>query len=545
MNNIVIFGPIHSGKTTLAGYIYSYYMPDAEFERKEDEIKKELEEKNILYKLSNRFTYFISLDEDELVKNKKDNGIGTTKRIHMKHIPHKEEESLIDITYIETPGVNTKKIWEQQYEGIFVGEIGIFVIDINELIKLSNIDENSQKYKTKIQDLFASLFLWCSSKDKNKAVIAISKTEKSYTADIRCAVDMIQSIKAFKGMRIVPIGINIPTREDYNIFSNRNCSKRIQERYNTLMKELIDKSREKKLKDIKFAYINNDISDGLVIKVLSGTFFLGDQVKMYPTKDSDYGESAETFFKIESAQSVDGNLKYNKEIDAGNIVKLCIKNIRFLGEKVSLKDIIFTNTSLLLGKDTNYIEGNYVLLSTKVSQNSVFRERYKAIKLMQKVNIVWFGKIVTLEVICRYREENHYYIGAMVVEGNVIMPVDKNSNEYFFPYKQFTLEIEDRYFFDANLRYIKSINKDLKINCFFQTKVNNKHKFIDDMRKLTIFGKNYFEEEDLFYIWYENTYKEIKNNLVTLMKILSKHKVNEYEHRLYSCNNGNPMYILE
>ena len=286
MNNIVIFGPIHSGKTTLAGYIYSYYMPDAEFERKEDEIKKELEEKNILYKLSNRFTYFISLDEDELVKNKKDNGIGTTKRIHMKHIPHKEEESLIDITYIETPGVNTKKIWEQQYEGIFVGEIGIFVIDINELIKLSNIDENSQKYKTKIQDLFASLFLWCSSKDKNKAVIAISKTEKSYTADIRCAVDMIQSIKAFKGMRIVPIGINISTREDYNIFSNRNCSKRIQERYNALMKELIDiiyKSREKKLKDIKFAYINNDISDGLVIKVLSGTFFLGDQVKMYPT----------------------------------------------------------------------------------------------------------------------------------------------------------------------------------------------------------------------------------------------------------------------
>lgn len=546
MNNIVIFGPVHSGKTTLAGYIYSYYMSDTEFYQKEEEIKKALEEKNIFYKLSNRFTYFISLDEDELVKNKKDNTIGTTKRIHMKHIPHREEEALIDITYIETPGVNTEKIWKQKYEGIFVGEIGIFVIDINELVKLSNMNENSQKYKTKIQDIFASLFLWCSSKDKSKVVIAISKTEKSYTADIRCAVDLIQSINAFRDIRIVPIGISIQTREEYNIFSNEKCSKRIQERYNTLMKELIDiivKNREKRQNDIKFAYINDDMNDELVIKVLSGTFEIGNLVKMYPTKTSDGGITAETYFKIKSAQSVDGDLKYNKEIDAGNIVKLDFKNMKFLGKPVKLKDIIFEDTSLLLGSETNFVEGNYVLFNTKFSDTNIFYERYKAIRLLQKVNIVWFGKIITLEVVSKYQEEEYCCIGAMVVEGNVIMPVDKNSNEFFFPYKQFTLEIENRYFFAANLKLIKKINEGLKINCFFQT--INKQGFLDDIKELNVFGQNCFETEDLLYIWYENTGEEMKTNLYNLMNILKKHKVNEYEHRLYSCNDYIPMYVSQ
>ena len=152
MNNIVIFGPVHSGKTTLAGFIRTYYMSESEFKREEELLKEKLEEKNILYKMSDRFTYFISMDEDELIRDSKNNLIGTTKRIHMKHIPHKNEYADIDITYIETPGLNTRSTWKQKYQGIFIGEIGIFVIDINEILKLILLEENSKKYNSKFED---------------------------------------------------------------------------------------------------------------------------------------------------------------------------------------------------------------------------------------------------------------------------------------------------------------------------------------------------------------------------------------------------------
>lgn len=537
MNNIVIFGPVHSGKTTLAGYIHSYYLSKEEFNMKEDKIKKELEERNIKYKISNRFTYFISLDDDELKKDSKANFLGTTKRIHMKHIPHKEEDSIVDITYIETPGVNTRVEWNQRYEGIFIGEIGIFVIDINELLKLSQMKQESREYKTKVQDIFASLFLWCSFRKKDKVIIAISKTEQSFCADVRCAVDVIQSFSLFRNIRIVPIGIKIEEREDCNIFTNKHCVKGIRQKYNTLMKEIIDLISEKKEKErvgIKFAYINNPSEKNVhgnyfTVKVLSGVFDVGERVKVYPIKRNELGNNEELIFKIKAARGMEDDQIEYTEIKAGNIVNIDTHKINISGTDVSLKEVIFSKSCLLLGEETQYLEGNYLLFKTKLSNKNVFQERYKTLKPMQKVNVVWFGKIITMEIVSRYLEGKYYHLGGVVIDDSIIMPLDKNNNESNLPYKNFTLEIDNSYFFDANLEHIINIDKNKTFSYFYMFDITNNFEVKNDLE-----GLNCTYKRESYYIWNNYNYGQMKKCMEQLSNIMVKYKINDYDLRIFS-----------
>lgn len=537
MNNIVIFGPVHSGKTTLAGFIRTYYMSESEFKREEELLKEKLEEKNILYKMSDRFTYFISMDEDELIRDSKNNPIGTTKRIHMKHIPHKNEDANIDITYIETPGLNTRSTWEQKYQGIFIGEIGIFVIDINEILKLVLLEENSKKYNSKFDELFASLFLWCSFKEKNKLIIAISKTENVCFADIRCAVSMIKSIKQFENISILPIGIEISERKGYNIFDSTNCLKRVRNNYKPLIDEIIrlTEVNNTKSKEItKFAFINLEEFEKnkkeLQIKVLDGKFYKNEKVKIYPTPISNDGERYEVHMSIKDIKDIDNNLV--DLIEPGNIVTIIPKKVSYKSKKSSLKDLKITQSSFLLGENTKYKKGNFLLFKTKKTDKNTFQRKYMSLMPRQHIKIVWFGKLIELEILCRYPEGDYYYMGAIVIEDDiVIMPLNKHGDENYLPYKNFSLEIDNSYFFDAQLDSIKFFKLDSPTEYDFYFSIENRYfqTVKDELKKQ---GITLEDNNECFYR--KTTYKNMYECFSVISNILKKYGINNYDLKLYS-----------
>lgn len=537
MNNIVIFGPVHSGKTTLAGFIRTYYMSESEFKREEELLKEKLEEKNILYKMSDRFTYFISMDEDELIRDSKNNLIGTTKRIHMKHIPHKNEYADIDITYIETPGLNTRSTWKQKYQGIFIGEIGIFVIDINEILKLILLEENSKKYNSKFDELFASLFLWCSFKEKDKLIIAISKTENVCFADIRCAVSMIKSIKQFENISILPIGIEISERKGYNIFDSTNCLKRVKNNYKPLIDEIIrltEVNNMKSKKITKFAFINLEEFEKnkkeLQIKVLDGKFYKNDKVKIYPTPISNDGERYEVHMSIKDIKDIDNNLV--DLIEPGNIVTIIPKKVSYKSKPTSLKDLKIAQSSFLLGENTKYKKGNFLLFKTRKTDKNTFQRKYMSLMPKQHIKIIWFGKLIELEILCRYPEGDYYYMGAIVIEDDiVIMPLNKHGDENYLPYKNFSLEIDNSYFFDAQLDSIKFFKLDSSAEYDFYFSIENRYfQTVKDEFKRQ--GITLEDNNECFYR--KTTYKNMYECFSVISNILKKYDINNYDLRLYS-----------
>ena len=223
MTNIVIFGPIHSGKTSLMGFIKASCMSREERENAERQIERELTDKSVKYKDEDKYTYYITTDKDEVTTDSKQNSIGTTKRMHIKnvaHIPNGDVEA--DLIFIDTPGQNSVRTWKDRYEGIYMGDIGGYVVDVNEVIGIADLNRDSEEYVNAINELFSYLYLWKTTKSMNDVIIVLSKIDTVAPVDVQYAKETIEAMKHFKNVPVIPIGINFVNDTDYNILTFDN-----------------------------------------------------------------------------------------------------------------------------------------------------------------------------------------------------------------------------------------------------------------------------------------------------------------------------------
>ena len=122
--NIAIFGPTHSGKSTLMGYILSQSW-DAM--RKKSEFNRTKKELGMDYHPDRKYAYIVdtALDErrnmpqDKQEKRNKHKKGGGSKHIHFC----KASINDIDCAFFETPG--SDQYWIEKDEGVFLGDIGI------------------------------------------------------------------------------------------------------------------------------------------------------------------------------------------------------------------------------------------------------------------------------------------------------------------------------------------------------------------------------------------------------------------------------------
>lgn len=256
MNNIVIFGAPHSGKTTLLGYLSTAMLRHPQFNeevlQKLKMIKKMGMEDDfhigdpynpIHIRKDIILPSFVSLDRDELRKftDKNITTLGGSKRLHHKQLTlcmserrdmwnGQDENENMSCTFIDLPGFHQRI--SDKYRGFFEGNIGIAMIDIAEALKLENAlqnkisdNENKELIDKQERKLFEPVRIWCDYRSPENLIIVLSKIDQKLEyngneADVERQIDAVQRAvecirkytKIFGGKNkipIVPISIRI------------------------------------------------------------------------------------------------------------------------------------------------------------------------------------------------------------------------------------------------------------------------------------------------------------------------------------------------
>lgn len=204
MDNIVLFGPTHSGKTTLLGYLSTSMLRHPQWN---EEIYKKLKlilslTENDIFNIKDPrnpdnmntdiiFPSFVSLDRNELKRfNKGESSEGTSKRLQRKQLTvcvTKRDEMWgadnrnLTCTFIDIPGFRQRLT--DKYKGFFEGNIGIAVLDIQDLLKLSSMaavrtgDPGAKEKEHLKRTLFEPIKIWCDYRSVSRLIIVLSKMD--------------------------------------------------------------------------------------------------------------------------------------------------------------------------------------------------------------------------------------------------------------------------------------------------------------------------------------------------------------------------------
>ncbi len=534
MINIVVFGPIHSGKTSLMGFIKAACMNEDERSRADRKIRIELNDKGIKYKFEDKYTYYISTDRDEITTDSRQSSIGTTKRMHIKNIPHIPIDDIeADLIFIDTPGQNTVKTWKDRYEGIYMGDVGVFVIDINEIIHMADLNQDTEEYANALNELFSYLFLWKATKQTQDVMIALSKIDTlSSLDDILYAKETIEEMTCFKDIPVIPIGIDFENDTDYNILS----SDKIKDNHHgvTFIKKLFEllerKGGSERKKNICFAYMEKTRQIAqtdetvLCIKVLEGVIKQGEKVVLLPVKRKNDSEFDKAIVSVKSMKLEDREI-----VDcmvASNIGSILPAKIIFGNKRILLNDVNIVKTTCIVGQNTPYITGNLLSFRTKLYNKVAFKDNFMKIRIAQSINIVWFGKVLTASFCSRYVDNNTCYFNAYLHDYPIVMPLDNNKN---YSITKFALEVNNSYFFRAELESINKLNKnsDKIYFSFSKEAVNLSKSEIEKYLKLDLVerGRNYE-------VWIDVKEDDFKKVTKRFGKFISKYKLEDYVYNV-------------
>ncbi len=530
MINIVVFGPIHSGKSSLMGFVKANSMKQEERIETERQIRLQLRDKGISYKIENKYTYFVSTDKDEIATDPKQNSIGTTKRMHIKNISHINNGDLeADLVFIDTPGLNSAVTWKDRYEGIFMGDIGVFVIDINEVINIADMERGSDEYDTAVSELFSCLFLWKATKSMSQVIIVLSKIDTVCSInDVQYAKETIEEMGYFDNVPIIPIGIDFEHESDYNIFSP--YSMRNDFRMPCFIDKLFEICQKKIYKDTKgstcFAYLEKPLKiaetdeNALRVKMLDGILNQSEKVLILPVKQKKDDCVKIATFTVKSLKLEDRYIV--NQIVSGNIGGIVPARINIGGKRIGLNDISILKTTCIIGENTSFILGNLLSFKTRLYNRSAFDENFMKLRINQSINIVWFGKVITASFCSRYIDNNYCYFNAYLRDYPIVMPLNKEKKYWI---RNFALEVNNCYFFQAELESINNLNSDLEKVYFSFSKniVDLSKKELEECLKVEL-----TERGDNYEVWVEVEEERFKDITKNFGKFVSKYKIGEY-----------------
>lgn len=528
MTNIVIFGPIHSGKTSLMGFIKASCMSREERENAERQIERELTDKSVKYKDEDKYTYYITTDKDEVTTDSKQNSIGTTKRMHIKnvaHIPNGDVEA--DLIFIDTPGQNIVRTWKDRYEGIYMGDIGVYVVDVNEVIGIADLNRDSEEYVNAINELFSYLYLWKTTKSMNDVIIVLSKIDTVAPVDVQYAKETIEAMKHFKNVPVIPIGINFVNDTDYNILTFDNVKGYYQGI--TFVKKLFELLNGKiafdRKKNISFAYLERprqkvETEETVFrVKILEGCIKQGEKALLLPIKRKD-SEFDKVLFTAKSMKLEDRHL-----VDcmvASNIGGILPTKVMLGNNRINIDEISIIKTTCIIGEKTPYIMGNLLSFRTRLYNKVVFNENFMKIRINQSINIVWFGKVLTASFCSKYVNGNYCYFNAYLHDYPIVMPIYDKEN---YCIKNFALEVNNCYFFQAELESINNLNRDLnKIYFSFRKEdINLSKSQIEECLNLNI-----RERGGNYEVWKDASNSAFKILTKDFGKFVAKYKIQDY-----------------
>lgn len=410
--NIAVFGPTHSGKSTLMGYILCHELDESSRKSKLSHIKKEILEDGLIYHADRKYAYVVDTAADERRDNKhqqsRRRGIGGGS----KHI-HICEASInnVDCTFFETPG--SDQYWIEKDEGVFLGDIGVYVIEISLLLELSQKVKDSQNYKELERRIFSPLYLWKHYKNVLKLVIVISKIDLNYSRfAIETAINIIRSVRAFRNVQIVPISIDIDGEIDCNIYNkcqkidNFYKGKTLINAISSLINIEVSKVNDK---TSVFAHIHRifEVKDynykstfALRIKVLNGSISEGDKIKIGPIKEKNnnrnlFGEGIVKMLKRDPSSKVN-------VLNKGEVGGVIFSSFVVDGIERELSEFELKRTSVLYDINSDIEKGNLLYLTVDLrNENNAMKEAFINLKINDRIKIIWFGKLIVADLVGR------------------------------------------------------------------------------------------------------------------------------------------------
>ena len=433
MNNIVVFGAVQSGKSTLIGYLASAHMSDKTFAIEANEIKKRIRKQGIFPKTELILPGFLALDRDEMTDDKDGHPIGTTKRIHRKKVYLEIDSSIFSnhFTFIDTPGNRAKK--REQYGCMFEGDIGLCVIsaiDIQQYLSLNKQDKQDQiKRRIEARRLFAPLQFWSEFRGTERLIVVLTKTDfflNKLDELEQIYLFLRESVKMYTGqiVPIVPTNIQLtytgtgefPSRIEGNISSKDK--KLIWYHGDTLLEELkkkvvIQEPREKALFQIAAAKqirkIPNTSNLALKIQCISGDLGKDDNLVLGPILNK---ERKQVFLRatVKSLKIEDGEI--TNQLSEGVIGGVIFKSLSNLGSRsanVSLADYALSPTTVLINQQ--FCSGNVICLQVKRDELSEYANTAISQLLpKEQLRFYWFGKAIVADVIEFFEEGQYLYI---------------------------------------------------------------------------------------------------------------------------------------
>lgn len=388
----VFFGPANVGKSTIMGFIKTFHLNEASFSNEIDRIKKKLGNNYISDRL---YSYFVDEAKDEYKKNDGKIGVtkGTSKYAHIAKMG--------DFYLIDTPGGEGYE--SQRFKGISLADIGIFAIEIKQLLNLreDNSETSFKKYIKTIQHFFASWYVWQKLFGNNNSIILLTKYDsypsEEYYAEAKKV--LISIIGNNNDIPIIPtsIGVNNEFREDINIYTKLKSD---WYKGKTLMEAIDEKyelcSKIDPIDDLLLFYnrkYEQVTGVGPIIKwkVSSGTLSINDKISIVPVLvDNKYIKVNATVKSMH-----DENNKNIEKACSGEIVNIAISSINYENTTIQKDQVEILNTSIIVSSKRDVAFGN--LLKASISFNQCTKDELSVLKGFKEgtqVRILWYSKVL-------------------------------------------------------------------------------------------------------------------------------------------------------
>ncbi|GFI17708.1 hypothetical protein IMSAGC009_02880 [Lachnospiraceae bacterium] len=532
-NNIVIFGPTHSGKSTLIGYLHVYQMCEDEYNWRNLRIKRKIEEMGYKYKKDRILAYYADQGIDEIKSyDKAEKSRGTSKRIHIKETALDME---LNCTFIDTPGSDIA--WKHKNEGLFLGEIGIFMIEIGKVIELSRKVIGSNAYNAKVNELFSSIYLWKHYKRMKRIIVVISKVDmilySSYA--VKRAESTLRSIDILKDVPIIPISIDVDNRRSHNVFE---CQSEEMQWYtgNSLITEikkmLIRENEVIADNNELFAHIERIIprtqsnnQPAVRVKVLNGTIHERDEIYLGPFKYN--GENIMLKGQILSIKNETRGLVSN--LSKGEIGGIIFSKLWNKRERLKLTDVKQKRTSIVCKNSAICREGNllYFNIDKRYFDDNV-QDHFKHIVVGNRLKLIWFGRIISMHLL--YIDENSIQYNIVLMntssESLFMLPMKKNGK---LLYEEFLLQLSDQLFINAHLSDLEMISDQSRREVIFTF-----DGIIEDISTLKGIEPDFicsydWEMDQTYAKWNNLTDVSIKRIMESTMKFIRSRNIKVYK----------------
>lgn len=412
--NFTLYGPVHSGKSTLAGLMITRGKSPEELERMDRRIMEELGNE---YDPSQRIAYYVDTAQDERRRDNRVNSIGTSKHLHYQKVSLGEGGG--EILLIDSPG--SKIRWKQSYRSSFLADIGVLVYDIASFRKLVNMEKDSSAYRKEKKNLLSHIKIWKNYKNLNYLIIAISKMDEETEKNISFggynrilfanAITIIKSNPELQKIPIVPISIDVRNYKEHNIFteslemrwySGKTLMETIKEKIEYFCKNdmsapytfanVVQKLRIKETKETVFR-----------IKVLSGEVRKGDILQITQVAENKVSDYAMGEVRVKSLKSDQG--KKTDIFVKGMIGGVTLSKIKINGKVASAEDLQLSRASYLVGCETKIKTGNILCLKSEKNPQEFYN-----FNMRDKVNLLMFGKIISTILVGKYRKDDGVYL---------------------------------------------------------------------------------------------------------------------------------------